>query len=86
MAIFMTILGLAGAALCVIAYGLLSLDKINPKGMWYYVLNGLGGLFLLISIAYDYDSGDTGGVVIELCWVIISAIGILNVLRSKKHA
>lgn len=83
---FMTILGLAGAGLCVLAYALLSMEKIDPKGIWYFVLNGVGGLFLLISIAYDYDAGDTGGLAVEACWVAISVIGIAKVLRNKKSA
>ena len=80
----MTIIGLAGAGLCVLAYALLSLEKIDPKGLRYFTLNGVGGLFLLLSIAYDYDSGDTGGIAVELCWVVISVVGIAKVLMNKK--
>lgn len=82
----MTVAGLMGAGLCVLAYALLSLERIDPKGLLYFTLNGLGGVLLLISIAYDYDSGDTGGIAVELCWVVISAIGIAKVLMRKKHA
>jgi hypothetical protein len=82
---FMAILGLAGAGLCVLAYALLSLERINPKGMLYFTLNGLGGLFLLIAIAYDYDSGDTGGIAVEMCWVVISVFGMAKVLMRKNN-
>jgi hypothetical protein len=84
--LFITILGLSGAGLCILAYALLSMERIDPKGMWYFILNGVGGLFLLISISYDYDSGDTGGLAVETCWVIISLGGIAKVLLSKKDA
>lgn len=85
MGLVMTIVGLLGAALCVAAYGLLSFEKIDSKGLWYFLLNGFGGLFLLLSIAYDYDSGDTGGIVVELCWVAISLFGIIKVLMRRKN-
>jgi hypothetical protein len=86
MDMFITILGIAGAGLCILAYALLSMERIDPKGIWYFVLNGVGGLFLLISIAYDYDSGDMGGLAVEACWVVISILGIIKAMRCPKNA
>ena len=81
---FIAILGVLGAFLCVSAYALLSLEKLQSSDLRYYVMNGVGGLFLLISIAYEFDMGDIGGIIIELCWVCISAFGIVKALGKGK--
>ncbi|PCJ96353.1 MAG: hypothetical protein COA45_11145 [Zetaproteobacteria bacterium] len=78
---FMLILGIVGAMICVLAYMLIILDRIDPKGVSYCVLNGFGGLFLLVSIASDYDVGDTGGLLVEVCWILVSIYGVMKAKR-----
>ena len=77
----MLILGIVGAMICVLAYMLIILDRIDPKGVSYCVLNGFGGLFLLVSIASDYDVGDTGGLLVEVCWILVSIYGVMKAKR-----
>ena len=78
---FMLILGIVGAIICVLAYMLIILDRIDPKGVSYCALNGVGGLFLLVSIASDYDVGDTGGLLVEVCWILVSIYGVMKAKR-----
>lgn len=81
----MTISGLIGAVLCVTAYILLAMGRITADRALYFILNGIGGFLILISIAYDYDGGDSGGLFVEVCWVIISIIGLLKIARKGKE-
>lgn len=83
---FIMVLGIVGAILCVGAYALLSFGKLGSEDIRFYILNGVGGACLLVSIAYEFDLGDIGGIVIELCWVCISVFGILKVVGKKKTA
>ncbi|PCJ00214.1 MAG: hypothetical protein COB14_04470 [Alphaproteobacteria bacterium] len=75
---FMMIVGIVGAVICVVAYMLIIVERIDVKGVVYCALNGIGGVFLLISIAAEYDVGDTGGLLVEICWIIISIYGVLK--------
>lgn len=79
----MTVLGIAGAALIVLMYALLERKKIPADSARYFAINGLGAALVLISLAYDFDSADLGGVVLEACWIVISGMGIWKALRMK---
>ncbi len=79
----MMVLGIVGAMLCVLAYMLIVIERVNPHGIAYCALNGVGGVFLLISIASDYDAGDTGGILVEVCWIVISIFGVIKATRKK---
>ena len=79
----MMILGIVGALLCVLAYMLIIVERINPHGIAYCALNGVGGVFLLVSIASDYDAGDAGGILVEVCWIVISVFGVIKASRNK---
>lgn len=81
---FMMILGLIGAGFCVFAYLLIIAEKIDSKGIIYSIMNGVGGVMLLISIAADFDLGDTGGLVVEACWILISIYGIVRFYKRRR--
>ncbi|MGH1378401.1 MAG: CBU_0592 family membrane protein [Alphaproteobacteria bacterium] len=72
----MMIIGIVGAMICVLAYMLIIVERIDPKGVAYCLLNGVGGVCLLVSIAAEYDVGDTGGLLVEICWIAISIYGV----------
>jgi hypothetical protein len=78
----MSIFGVTGAALCIAAYALIERGKLNPHGFNYYFLNGLGAFLVLVAAFWSYDSGDLGAIVQELCWVAVSLMGILKVLKK----
>ena len=44
------IIGMIGTVLVVLAYYLLQLEKLDPKGLNYNLLNLVGAVFLLISL------------------------------------
>ncbi len=82
---FIMILGLVGAVLCLVAYMMIITDRIDPKGIAYCALNGVGGVFLLIAIAAEYDVGDTGSLFVEVCWIAISIYGVMKSTKVAGH-
>lgn len=83
MEIFFTGIGLLGAFLIVSMYFLLERDKIDPKSLRFFSINGFGAFLVMVSIAVDFDITDAGGVAIEACWVLISLMGIIKSVRKK---
>lgn len=81
---FITVIGLIGAALCVVAYMLLSLERINTKGPVYFIMNAVGSTFLLIAIAADFDGGDMGGIIMETAWILISLFGMVKAIKGNR--
>ncbi len=79
----MSVLGVVGAALCVLAYFLLEREKVSAEGYVYYAMNGVGATLVLLAAFWSYDNGDLGVIIQELFWVAISAMGILKGLSKR---
>lgn len=79
-----TIIGVAGSILCILMYFLLERGKAKASDNWYYAINGLGALMILMACMYDFDGGDLGAVTQELCWVMISGMGVYRIIRARK--
>jgi hypothetical protein len=71
-------LGLAGAAIIVSVYWMLQNERMSSRTYRFYMLNATGSFLIAISIAFDYDPGDIGGIVVEISWVIISVLGMIR--------
>ncbi len=74
------LIGMTGTALVVLAYYLLQLEKIDPKGLAYNLLNLFGATFLLISLLYTFN---LASFVIELFWIGASLIGLWKLMRRS---
>lgn len=73
-------IGFTGVAILLVAY-LLNLTKlIHQQSIAYLGLNVLGaGIACLASVLIHYMPF----VLLEGCWTLVSAVGILNYLRKK---
>lgn len=80
--ILANIVGMIGTFCIVSAYLLMQLDKLDPKGINFNLINLLGAILLLISLMVHFN---LASVVIEVFWVIASLIGIFNIIRSKSR-
>lgn len=69
------ILGTAGAALILISYLLLQLQRMSASGLSYSVVNGLGALLILMSLWVDFN---LAAFIVEAFWLGISIFGILR--------
>lgn len=80
------VLGLIGSFCCLLMFFMLEQEKVDPKGMMFYGINGLGAFLVLISAASDFDSGDMGTISLELIWTIISLMGMWKAYKAGKNA
>lgn len=79
-----TIIGVVGSILCILMYLLLERGMARGSDIWYYAVNGIGALMILVAAMYDFDGGDLGAVTQELCWVMISGMGIYRLIKAKQ--
>ncbi len=73
---------ISGAAIVVISYLLLQLERIASEDLVFSVLNAVGAAMILYSLAFDFNFS---AMVIEGFWVLISIIGIWKYYRGR-HA
>lgn len=73
--------GLFGVTLILLTYSGLQFGKLNLKGFWYSTLNLLGSIAILYSLFFSWN---TASVVIELFWIIISLVGVLNYFQGRR--
>jgi len=76
------IIGISGVALLIVAYFMLQIDKIDPKGFLYSFLNAFGSVMILYSLAYHWN---LASFVIELFWIMISFYGLWKWYDRRFH-
>ncbi len=65
--------GMAGTLLVVVAYCLLQLERTNPRGLTYNMLNLVGAICLFISLCFNFN---LASFVIEIFWIAASLLGL----------
>ena len=65
--------GMLGTALVVVAYYLLQLERTDPKGLSYNLINLTGAALLLFSLCFNFN---LASFVIEVFWIGASLIGL----------
>jgi|GEM_PF-3820298 len=78
------VLGLVGAGCCVYMFWAIEQERVDGNSLKYYIINGIGGFLILISVLHDFDGGDMGSVAVEGAWVVISLMGIFKLLRKGR--
>ena len=76
------VLGNLGVVLILLTYGLLQLQRIDPLGWRYSAGNGLGALWILISLFYDFN---LSAVLLESAWLAISGFGLWQFWRRRQR-
>ena len=77
---FYNVVGITGVVLLLIAYYFLNINRLSSESMTYQLLNMFGALFILFSLLFDWN---VSSFLIEVAWVIISAIGIYNIYTRR---
>ena len=72
--------GILGTILIVLAYYLLQLERTDPRGLSYNVINLLGAAFLLFSLCYTFN---LASFIIEIFWIGASLIGLWKFWRRR---
>lgn len=76
------IIGWIGSFEVILAYGLISYHKLDAKSLSYQVLNLTGGAFLIVNTVYY---GAYPSTAINVVWLIIASIAVVNIFRSKNE-
>lgn len=76
-------IGMLGTILVVLAYFLLQLERTDPKGLAYNMINLIGAFLLLFSLYFHFN---LASFVIEIFWIAASLIGLLKYLRRQGAA
>ena len=75
------VIGMIGTIMVVLAYYLLQLERTDPKGLTYNVINLVGAGFLLFSLCFNFN---LASFVIEIFWIGASLIGLWNYWRRRQ--
>jgi predicted membrane protein len=75
--------GMLGTLLVVLAYYLLQLERADPKGLAYNMINLVGAALLLFSLWFHFN---LASFVIEIFWIAASLIGLWKFHRRRSAA
>lgn len=73
------VLGLVGVFVIVLAYILMQVDRMDPKGFIFSFLNTIGAVLILISLFYDWN---LASFVMEVIWFSLSLYGTLKARKA----
>jgi len=76
-------IGMLGTLLVVLAYYLLQLERTDPKGLSYNMINLVGAVLLLFSLCFHFN---LASFVIEIFWIGASMIGLWKHWRRQSIA
>lgn len=76
------IVGIAGTALVVLAYGLQQFGKLTGDSLPYLVMNLSGAVLLLISLCVHFN---LASFIIELFWIAASLVGLYKYYQKKRQ-
>lgn len=75
------IVGIVGVVFLLLAYFLVSTNRISSQDLKYQLLNFTGACLILYSLLFTFN---LASVVIETCWIAISLIGMYKILKTPK--
>ena len=75
------ILGWVGMVLVLLAYGLLSTNKI-PNGKLYQILNLIAALFMAVGLL---PKNAWFSFALQVAWAIIAVIAIIKIMKKEKE-
>jgi hypothetical protein len=62
------------------AYFMLQIDKIDPKGLSFSLLNTLGSIMIFYSLMYNWN---LASVLIESFWIMLSVYGVYKYYAKR---
>lgn len=81
MNIYADFIGIFGVFTIIIAYIMMQLDRMDPKGVAFSLLNTIGAVLILYSLIFDWN---LASFVMEVIWFVLSLYGTIKAyLRVK---
>ena len=81
MELLVDILGWVGSVAVILAYGLNSYQKLRSNSIIFYLLNIVGGIFLIVYSLYKEAFANT---FINIVWVVVAIPALIKVLIKPK--
>ena len=78
---FHNVVGNIGVVLIVGTYFLVQIRRMSATQPPYIVMNGLGALFILYSLLFDFN---LSAFLIELIWLLISLLGLARYFLERR--
>jgi membrane-bound ClpP family serine protease len=75
--------GIMGVIILLIAYYLLSINKMSSQSTTYQLCNLIGAILITYSLMFHWN---TASVLIETAWVIISLIGLYRIRKTYRKS
>ena len=76
-------LGNIGVGLMVLGYLLLQAEKIRSSDVSYSLMNGIGALFVVVSLFYRFN---LSAFLVESFWFVISVYGLIKFSGKRRAA
>ena len=77
------IVGIFGVVLLLVAYFLLTTNRMSSQGLRYQLFNFIGAAFILYSLLFNFN---LASVAIEVSWIFISIIGMYRIQSVNNKA
>ena len=74
-------IGIAGFALYVLNYGLLTFKQVTSESKCYFMLNMIAASCVLIGLIHSFN---LTSALIQMFWIVISCVAIIIRLRPEK--
>ena len=78
---FNDFIGNLGVAMIIGSYFLVQVRRMSATGLAYTALNGLGALFIIYSLYFNFN---LSAFLVEVFWVLISLVGLGRILLEKR--
>ena len=76
------LIGNVGVILIVGSYFLVQIGRMSATQLPYITVNGVGAALILFSLCFEFN---LPAFLIELFWLLISAIGFVRVMLARRH-
>ena len=73
------IMGWVGAIEVLLAYGLISMNKVDSKSLFFQLLNLTGGLMLIV---YTLFLKSYASAFVNIVWVLVAVISIYKIKKD----
>ncbi len=78
---FIDVIGIIGVGFVVVAYFLITNQKLTGQDWRFHALNLCGASLIMVSLTVNWN---TPSVIIEAIWMAISGWGLWRCLRGRK--
>ncbi len=75
------VVGTIGVALILIAYVLLQIERLRSDAAAYSLLNAVGAILILVSLAYEFNFA---AFLMEFAWLLVSLYGLGKFFVSRR--